>query len=136
VKQNARSGGCLCGSVRYEAGEPLGPVLYCHCSQCRRQTGHFMASTSVGLDRFALTRAEGLAWYEASDIARRGFCRLCGSTLFWQGHGRTYISIAAGTLDDSTGLVEKGHIFCADRGGYYEPAGGDFHSDDGTVPGR
>jgi len=54
--------------------------------------------------------------------ARRAFCRQCGSTLFWQGTGRDYISIAAGTLDDSSGLSTACHIFTADKGGYYEIA--------------
>jgi hypothetical protein len=126
MADKVRTGGCLCGAVRYEAAEPLTSVVYCHCSQCRRQTGHFMASTNVDLDRFAITDETGLAWYEASDIARRGFCKNCGSTLFLQGHGETYVSIAAGTLDDSTGIEEAGHIFCADKGGYYQITGGKF----------
>ena len=43
-----------------------------------------------------------------------------GSTLFWQGAGRDYISIAAGTLDDSSGLAIACHIFVDDKGSYYE----------------
>jgi len=59
-------------------------------------------------------------WYASSAEARRGFCTRCGSTLFWQGVGRDYVSIAAGTLDDSSGLQIACHIFTADKGGYYE----------------
>ncbi|WP_144293386.1 GFA family protein [Rhodoligotrophos appendicifer] len=121
-----REGSCLCGAVQFTAGEPLRPIVYCHCRQCRKQTGHFLASTATALDRFQLTCDQGLAWYRASEIATRGFCRICGSTLFWQRDGADEISIAAGTLDDSTGLIEDGHIFCAEKGGYYEPAGGKY----------
>ena len=51
--------------------------------------------------------------------ARRGFCGTCGSNLFWDGAG-VNLSIHAGTLDGDTGLSLIGHIFCADKGDYYE----------------
>ena len=58
-------------------------------------------------------------WYQSSDSARRGFCPTCGSQLFWDGP-EPHLSIMAGTLDDSSGLSIGGHIFCADKGAYYE----------------
>ena len=119
-------GSCLCGAVRYEVGGPLREVIGCHCTQCRKQTGHFMAATAASLAHFRLLADSGLAWYQASLMAKRGFCRICGSTLFWQGHGRDYIAIAAGSVDGSTGLRLAGHIFCADKGDYYEIADGDY----------
>ena len=116
----SRTGGCLCGAVRYEVRGPLRAVVMCHCTQCRRMTGHVMAATAARHADFRLLSAEGLRWYSSSDQARRGFCTLCGSTLFWQGAERDYLSIAAGTLDDSSGLRIACHIFTADKGDYYE----------------
>jgi len=115
-----RSGGCLCGAVRYEVRGPLRPVVMCHCTQCARVTGHVMAATAARHGDFRLVSEGGLGWYASSAEARRGFCTRCGSTLFWQGNGRDYVSIAAGTLDDSSGLHTACHIFTADKGGYYE----------------
>jgi len=99
-------------------------------------TGHYMAATAAKRAGFTLETPEAVAWYEASNEARRGFCPRCGSTLFWDGAGKDYISIAAGTLDDSTGLPAACHIFVADQGGYYTIAdglpqveGGDFRVD-------
>lgn len=115
----SHSGGCLCGAVRYEVRGTLRPVIMCHCTQCRRSTGHVMASTAARHADFHLVKEAGLEWYTSSPEARRAFCRRCGSTLFWQGAGRGYISIAAGTLDDSSGLATACHIFVADKGGYY-----------------
>jgi hypothetical protein len=83
-------------------------------------TGHVMAATAARHGDFRLLAEEGLRWYNSSDQARRGFCALCGSTLFWQGAARDYLSIAAGTLDDSSGLRIACHIFTADKGDYYE----------------
>jgi len=116
----ARTGGCLCGAVRYEVRGPLRPIVMCHCTQCRRMTGHVLASTAARHADLRLLAEGGLGWYASSAGARRGFCSRCGSTLFWQGAGRDYLSIAAGTLDDSSGLQVACHIFTADKGGYYE----------------
>jgi hypothetical protein len=83
-------------------------------------TGHVMAATGARHTDFRLLSESKLGWFTSSDEARRGFCSQCGSTLFWQGVGRDYLSIAAGTLDDSSGLRIACHIFTADKGGYYE----------------
>ncbi|HYD30574.1 MAG TPA: GFA family protein [Azospirillaceae bacterium] len=56
--------------------------------------------------------------------ARCGFCRECGSSLFWDGHDRPTLGIAAGTLDVPTTLKTIRHIFVADQGDYYEIADG------------
>jgi hypothetical protein len=112
-------GSCLCGACAYEICGALRNVIACHCTQCRKQTGHFMAATNARLSDFRLVRAAPLRWYRASPQAQRGFCSTCGSTLFWQADGRDEISVTAGTLDGATGLKIEGHIYCADKGDYY-----------------
>ena len=129
-----RTGGCVCGAVRYEVSGPMRPVIACHCNQCRRMTGHFMAATAARRTDFRLMSGTGLKWYSASAKARRGFCDQCGSTLFWDGVGRDYISIAAGTLDDSTGLEIACHIFVAEKGEYYAIDGAAPQIADGIFP--
>jgi hypothetical protein len=126
MSEEHHAGSCLCGAVLYEVEGPLREVIACHCTQCRKQTGHFMAATAAKLDKFRIVRDEGLRWYRSSDSAQRGFCQICGSTLFWQGKGRDYVAIAAGTVDGDTGLRIAGHIFCADKGDYYEITDGDY----------
>ena len=83
-------------------------------------TGHFLAATAARLQDFRLTEERGLRWFASSPEARRGFCAECGSTLFWQAHGRDYVSIAAGSLDATAGLSIACHIFVADKGAYYQ----------------
>jgi len=113
-------GGCLCGAVAYRIEGPMRSVVYCHCSQCRKTSGHFVAATAVGHDQLEITNASGLAWYRSSDIARRGFCRHCGSSLFWDpAHGK-YICVMAGTIDVPTGLASREHIHTGDASDYYE----------------
>jgi hypothetical protein len=126
TRQATKMGSCLCGDVRFEVREPLRKVVGCHCTQCRKTTGHYLAATAVPLEQFKLTRDAGLKWYRSSDDAQRGFCGNCGSTLFWKANARDYIAIAAGALDGETGLKLVGHIFCTDKGDYYDIADGDY----------
>lgn len=114
------SGACLCGAVRFKARGELREVVACHCSQCRRQTGHFLAATNVADDHLTLEGEDNLRWYRASTFARRGFCGNCGSVMFWKADSETYTSIAAGTFDKPTGMKLAYHIFCQDKGDYYE----------------
>ena len=114
-------GSCLCGGVAFEVHGDLRPVIFCHSTQCRKQTGHYLAATSCALKDFRLIRADSLAWYKASPAAKRGFCNLCGSTMFWQPEPPAEaISITPGVFDGPTGLKAEGHIYCADKGDYYE----------------
>ncbi|MSP87619.1 MAG: GFA family protein [Alphaproteobacteria bacterium] len=119
MDSHTHTGGCLCGAVRYRVTARLRPVVLCHCGQCRRWTGHMVAATAAKLDRFHIESSANLVWYRASTVARRGFCRVCGSSLFWQGDAGDYVAILAGTLDGPTGLTIAQQIYCLDRGDYY-----------------
>jgi hypothetical protein len=111
---------CLCGETLFSVHGPLRNVIACHCRQCRKQTGHFMAATGAALADLSFDQDRHVRWFESSGTARRAFCGNCGSTLFWQSNSRPdRISIAAGLFDGPTGLVTEGHIFCADQGDYY-----------------
>ena len=124
---NARpraTGGCLCGAVRYQLRGPLREVVNCHCGQCRKVHGNFAAYTSVVRADLVLTEDRGLKWYRSSEVARRGFCRNCGASLFWERLGGDRVAVAAGGIDPPSGLKTIRHIFVADKGDYYEIADG------------
>jgi hypothetical protein len=113
------TGHCLCGEVRFEVRGPLADPHACHCGQCRRQSGHFVVGTSCAREDFVLLAQRTLAWYQSSDLARRGFCSACGSVLFWD-DGVTPFGINMGALDQPTGLRMAKHIFVDDKADYYE----------------
>jgi hypothetical protein len=113
------NGSCLCGAVSFELAGPLSAPTACHCSQCRRQSGHFWASTEAPRAALTLHGGDALRWYQASDKARRGFCGTCGSFLFWDPLGQDRIAVAMGALDPPTGLELALHIFVDDKGDYY-----------------
>lgn len=114
-----KSGGCLCGAVRYELRGESTSVTYCHCARCRRWHGHVGAYAAVEREDLALVEQRGLKWYASSPGVRRGFCAECGSSLFFDEEGDSKLAYCAGTLDAPTELRSKAHIFVASKGDYY-----------------
>jgi hypothetical protein len=127
--KEVQTGRCLCGAVAYEVHGPLREVLICHCEECRRWHGHVAACTAARREDLVLLESRGLRWFAspASDAgARRGFCGECGSSLFWDPPRRETISIAAGTLDQPTGLRVGGHWFVSQAADYAGPPDDDL----------
>ncbi|WP_457583352.1 GFA family protein [Ensifer canadensis] len=114
------SGSCLCAAVRFKTRGALTKLTYCHCTQCRKQTGLYYAATNVQDGDLELEGAENVTWYRSSPGAQRGFCRNCGSALFWKSDSAEDISIMAGAFDKPTDLQPGNHIFCADKGDFYD----------------
>ncbi len=117
---NHRTGGCLCGAVRFKVNAPMRQVIACHCGQCRKTTGNFFTSTNAPANSVSFIEEKGLTWFKSSDKAERGFCHVCGSNLFWRALGSDTISITAGSLDGPTGLHIQEHIYVADKPDWYE----------------
>ena len=117
-------GSCLCGAVTFEFDGDLRAPDACHCSQCRKQSGHYFASSDVPRAALTVHGADKVTWFASSEHVRRGFCSNCGSTLFWDPIQRDSIAIAMGAFDTPTQTHLKMHIFVADKGDYYEIADG------------
>ena len=118
------SGGCHCGAVRYRATGVDPRVTECHCSQCRKQSGHRYAFVEAKTSSLEIAGADKLTWYRASPVGERGFCAVCGSTLFWKSSTEDFTALLAASLDEPDGLVMAKHIFAESKAGYY-------HIDDG-----
>ena len=116
------TGSCLCGAVHYAITGPLRDVTVCHCVFCQRSGTYAGAYAACAPEH--LTVLEGKPrWHRSSPVARRGFCAKCGSQLFWEpSHGR-HVSVAAGSLDQPTGLRVAEHIF-RDQAADYDQASG------------
>ena len=120
------SGRCLCGGVTYEVHGPLRRVWNCHCWRCRRWTGHFMAASNCCQEHLHFASGDTLAWHHPADDPNvaYGFCRECGSSMFWKvlegpGDQKDHIALCAGTLDLPTGLTTEGALFTADAADYH-----------------
>ena len=113
-------GSCECQGVVFELTGELRDVVFCHCSQCRKTSGHYWAATQVSKGNLNLTKATSLSWYDSSDKARRGFCSVCGSSMFYERKGIDKISVSAGSLEIPTSLDRMRHIYVASKGDYYD----------------
>jgi hypothetical protein len=116
-------GSCLCGAVSFEVDGELKPPDACHCTMCRKHSGHVFASTDVPRAALTVHGEDAIAWYRSSEKVRRGFCSTCGSSLFFDPPPeRDWIGIAMGAFDKPTNTKLAVHIFVADKGDYYEIA--------------
>ena len=113
-------GSCECQGIVFELTGELRDVVFCHCSQCRKTSGHYWAATQVSKGNLNLIKATSLSWYDSSDKARRGFCSVCGSSMFYERKGIDKISVSAGSLEIPTSLDRMRHIYVASKGDYYD----------------
>ena len=96
------TGGCLCGSVRYEADGPPVCVGYCHCSTCRRHTGAPLVAFVAFEGHKVRFTEQDRDIYESSPGIKRGFCSKCGTSLTWEGpyQGLSIIEFHVSTTDE------------------------------------
>jgi hypothetical protein len=116
-------GKCLCESVRLEIDAALGPVIACHCSQCRRSTGSaFNTNASVPADRFRVVAGQELVHhYNRSPGRYLAFCSRCGSPLYARMDAYpTIVRVRLGTLDDTQGARPIAHIFTGSKADWFE----------------
>lgn len=109
------TGGCLCGAVRFEATVQPG-FSACYCKMCQRwSSGTFMG---LSTERFAITEGEdALQTYRSSEWAERGFCKQCGSNLFYHALQRPCPSVAMGAVDETDALSVAMEFFTDKRPG-------------------
>lgn len=108
-------GTCLCGDIRIEAADH-DDVGLCHCSMCRRWSGGPMFAVHCGPD--VTIHGEGVARYASSDWAERGFCRRCGTHLFYHLRQAGEYILPAGLFQDHAFRL-TGEIFIDEKPGFY-----------------
>ncbi len=113
-------GSCQCGAVTFTVDCELPGPDACHCGICRKTSGHYYAGTDVPKTSLTVTGSENVSWYKSSEKVQRGFCKTCGSNLFFEPFFRDWISIAMGAFDTPTNTKLAIHIFVDDKGDYYE----------------
>jgi hypothetical protein len=113
-------GSCQCGAIEFEVQGELSAPDACHCDQCRKSTGHYLVSTDVKKEDLKVRGEENISWYQSSEKVRRGFCLMCGSTLFFDAVFKDWIAVAMGAFDKPTNVTIEKHIFVSEKGDYYE----------------
>ena len=110
------TGGCLCGAVRFELGQPPATAGYCHCTRCQRRTGT-ASSAQARVDGHALKiTGEGRVkwWRHPGGGFAKGFCSECGSHLFSRNpDDLQQVSIRMGAFDGDPGIRPTWRAFVA-----------------------
>lgn len=114
------TGACSCRAIRFTVRGELRPVINCHCERCKRISGHFWATTACRAEDLSIENDETLRWYEPAPGVRYGFCSTCGSSLFWRSDGTPdNVSVAAGSLDQPSGLFTTAAWWVSNAGDYH-----------------
>jgi hypothetical protein len=103
-------GGCLCGSVRYEAAPDHRDGYYCHCRMCQLAFGNTRAAYLNLLKSEVRWLTPPPAYYASSKIARRGFCRQCGTPLSFEFLDSDRMDLSVGSLDEPGLLTPTEHF--------------------------
>lgn len=125
----------MCGAVRIEVTGELKAPDACHCTQCRKWSGHIGIGTDVPRSACKIIGEDNVTWYASSQKVRRGFCTTCGCSLFFDPIDRDkhdWIGVSMGAFDTPTDTHVEVHIFVAEKGDYYEITDGVRQVD--TIP--
>src|ERR1700730_6667199 len=117
------TGKCLCGGIRFEIHEELGPIIYCHCSMCRRASGSaFATNASVRSSAYRIVAGKELITeYESSPGGFRGFCSLCGSPIYNRSDRQMPLHrVRLGTLDSDPGNRSVANIWVGSKAPWFE----------------
>ncbi len=100
MNDNGYTGGCQCGAIRFHATELRDNPHVCYCRMCQKATGNLFASL-VGVRHQHLTWTRGTpATFRSSEHVNRGFCKDCGTPLFYQYLTGPHVSISIGAFDE------------------------------------
>ena len=111
-------GSCLCGAVEYQIDSELGPIVYCHCSRCRKATGSaFTAVSPVASADFHIVKGgEYLRSYRSESGFHRAFCGNCGSPIIGKRESLPEtVRVRIGTLDTPSYAKVSSHIFVGSK---------------------
>ena len=97
-------GRCLCGAVEALAKGVSQSVGACHCTTCRRWGGGPLLAVDCGRE-VTFTGEDQIGIYNSSDWAERGFCKQCGTHLFYRIKASGDYIMPAGLFGDLEGRI-------------------------------
>lgn len=114
-------GRCLCGAVTLTATNVETEHHACHCGMCRRWVGGPMFAALA--ESVTFEGAEHIGRYKSSDWAERGFCKQCGSSLFYYFVPANQYMLAVGCIDDAESFELARELFVDHQRGRYAFSG-------------
>lgn len=111
-------GSCLCGKIRFFAKCVNINAGTCHCGICRKWGGGPLFAVDCGID-VSFDGEENISLFSSSEWAERGFCKQCGTHLFYRLKENRQYFIPAGLLDDEKKLTFDHEIFIEEKPSFY-----------------
>jgi len=111
---------CLCGGIKLKTKGKLRPVINCHCLQCMKTHGNYASYTNILESEVQFLSTKTLKWFFSSKKAKRGFCSVCGASIFFKHLGSKKISISAGMFKNPTNLKTQSNIYIKGKLDYYK----------------
>ncbi len=112
-------GGCLCGGVSIAAKAEKKSIGVCHCSMCRKWTGGPLVTIECGTD-VSFTGEDNVSVFNSSAWAERGFCKQCGSHLFYRLKEANKYTMPAALFSGVDDFVFDHQIFIDEKPPYYD----------------
>lgn len=112
------TGRCLCGAVKLTAKIGHLSVGACHCSMCRKWGGGPLLAIDA-VKEIDFDGKDEITVFQSSQWAERGFCRRCGTHLFYRVKQNNHYIIPVGVLDDQTPWTFDGQIFIDEKPAFY-----------------
>jgi hypothetical protein len=116
--QVKKNGSCLCGKVVVTANTVNPEVHACHCNMCQLWNGGPTMSVHCGTD-VSFTNEEHISVYKSCDWAELGFCKNCGSHLFYRSSDNGEYILQAGTFASDDDFELNQQIFIDEKPSYY-----------------
>jgi len=113
-----KTGSCLCGAVRLTAINPSNKVGACHCGMCRKWGGGAYMEINCGTD-ISFEGIDDITVHNSSSWAERGFCKKCGSHLFYRLKESKQHMVPVGLFDDHEDFVFESQVFIDRKPSYY-----------------
>ncbi|ACK71316.1 glutathione-dependent formaldehyde-activating GFA [Gloeothece citriformis PCC 7424] len=115
---NIASCSCLCGAVSLGATNLNHQIAACHCNMCRKWGGGALLAVECASE-VTFSGEENIEIYQSSEWAERGFCKKCGTHLFYRLKQNHQYYIPAGLFDSSEAFVLEHQIFIDEKPEYY-----------------
>ncbi len=117
-KTTKGTGSCLCGGVRVSVANLSNSAGACHCGMCRKWGGGPLMVADCGTD-VSFEGDENISIFDSSQWAERGFCKKCGSHLFYKLKQSEQYFLAAGMFDDDSAFVFDHQVFIDEKPAFY-----------------
>jgi len=111
-------GACLCGAVRVVAKAKSNSIGACHCTMCLKWGGGPLFAAECESD-VQFDGADNISTFSSSDWAERGFCRECGTHLFYRLKQEGHYAIPIGLFEGSNQWVFSEQIFIDEKPSFY-----------------